>query len=135
VGEREIHEVVLSSHAVSPPIVELHADYKTDPPPSIAVYTLTEAAGRQARDALAEIAPGARVGVAADHVRNPRLQALARNADPFVLATASAKHAATDCAQRHRPRGATLICAAGRGVTSILRAIDGHVAACMGALG
>ena len=43
-----------------------------------------------------------------------------RDADLFVIATASAKHAATDCIQRHRRAGMPVMYAAGRGVTSFL---------------
>ena len=94
---------------------------------TIAIYTLTESAGRQARDALAELAPDVQVETSADHVCSPRLQALARNADLFVITTSSAKHAATACIQRHRPREAPILYAAGRGVTSIFRAIEEHL--------
>ena len=94
----------------------------------VALHTLTEAAARQAREALAGAAPDARVEINADHVCTPRLKALARDADLFVVATASAKHTATDCIGRNRPRTMPVAYAAGRGATSILRAIEDSLA-------
>lgn len=93
---------------------------------TIAVYTLTEAAARQARDALLDLAPDARIELSHDHVCSDRLQSLARQADLFVLATASAKHAATDCIQRYRKEG-PLLYAAGRGFSSLVRAVEDHL--------
>lgn len=114
-----------------PPLAEA-AGLVSSPSPSpnilagklLALYTLTVSAGRQASEALAEAFPGVRVEVTTDLVCTPRLKALARDADLFVLATASAKHAATDCVQRHRAPGSTTAYAAGRGATSLLRAVD-----------
>jgi hypothetical protein len=94
----------------------------------VAIYTLTEAAGRQAIDVLAQLAPNTEVDLATDHVCSDRLQALSRNSDIFVVATASAKHAATECIHRHRSSNTIVLYAAGRGVSSILRAIEDHVA-------
>jgi hypothetical protein len=93
----------------------------------LALYTLTESAGQQARVALAEAFPGVRVELSGEHVCTPRLRALARDADLFVIATASAKHAATDCIQRHRPTRLPVAYATGRGATSILRAVEEFV--------
>jgi hypothetical protein len=56
----------------------------------VALYTLTESAGRQASEALAEAFPGVRVELSTDHVCTPILRALAHDADLFVVATASA---------------------------------------------
>lgn len=92
----------------------------------IAIYTLTESAGRQAKAALEEIFPSVSVDCSADHGGNPRLKALAENADIFVVTTMSAKHAATEFIRDHRG-GRPLLFAQGRGFTSILRAIDDHV--------
>jgi hypothetical protein len=89
----------------------------------VALYTLTESAGRQASEALAEAFPSVRIELTSDHVCTPRLKALAHEADLFVVATASAKHAATDCIQRHRAANLRTAYAAGRGATSTLRAV------------
>jgi hypothetical protein len=93
----------------------------------VVLYTLTESAGRQASEAVLEAYPGVRVEVTNDVVCTPRLRTLARDADLVVLATASAKHAATDCFQRHRAPGSPIAYAAGRGATSMLRAVEDSV--------
>ena len=117
-----------------PPLAEATAPPSPPGTPSglagklLGLYTLTESAGRQASDALSEAFPGVRVEVSSDYVCTPRLRALARDADLFVLATASAKHAATDCIQRHRSPDSLIAYAAGRGATSILRAVEESLA-------
>lgn len=95
----------------------------------VALYTLTESAGRQAQEALEDAFPGVRVELSSDHVCTPRLRSLAREADLFVLAAASAKHAATDCVQRHRPASLPVAYASGRGASSIVRAVEDSAAA------
>jgi hypothetical protein len=90
---------------------------------SIAVYTLTESAGRQAELALQAMAPNVRVELAHDHVGSQRLVRLSREADVFVLTSASAKHAATDCILANRGKK-TLLYASGRGFSSIVRAVE-----------
>jgi hypothetical protein len=89
---------------------------------TVALYTLTDTSARQAKQALENLVPEIQVELSNDHVCTARLQTLARNADLFVVATASAKHAATDCIMRYRG-GAPLTYAAGRGFSSFLRAI------------
>jgi hypothetical protein len=93
----------------------------------IAIYTLTESAGRQAVGVLAVLAPGIDVTLHADHVGTQALRAAAEGADIFVLVTWSAKHAATDFIRRHRPSSKPILYAQGRGATSILRALDEHL--------
>ena len=68
----------------------------------IAIYTLTESAGRQAAVLLQQLVPNISVELSHDKVGNERLQMLARNADLFVVVTQSAKHAATLFIQRYR---------------------------------
>lgn len=95
---------------------------------TIAIYTLTESAGQQAQAALRALLPGAHVECSHDHVASPRLTRLARDADIFVVAAASAKHAATDCVSRHRGTK-PLLYAAGRGFSSIVRAVEEYLQA------
>jgi hypothetical protein len=90
---------------------------------SIAIYTLTESAGRQAESALRELEPSVEVSLAHDHVASPRLVRLARDADIFVMTAASAKHAATDCILANRGEGIILY-APGRGFSGIVRVIE-----------
>lgn len=94
---------------------------------SVAIYTLTEAAGRQARQALQDIVPSLRVSISNDLVGTPGLKHMAQAADLFVLVTASAKHAATGFIQQHRPKDKALLFANGRGFTSIVRAVEEYV--------
>jgi len=93
----------------------------------IAIYSLTETSSRQAKAAIEEAAPNAVVDCNADHGGTPRLRALAENADLFVMTWLSAKHAATDFIREHRG-DRPLLYAQGRGFSSILRAIDEHLA-------
>ena len=92
----------------------------------IAIYSLTESSSRQAKSAIEEIAPTAIVDCNADHGGTARLRALADNADLFVIAWRSAKHAATDFIRKHREYR-PLLFAQGRGSSSILRAIEDHL--------
>ncbi len=94
---------------------------------SIAIYSLTETATRQAEQALNEIAPDVRISVSCDLVGTNALKGMAQNADLFVVVTASAKHAATGFIQQCRPREKPILYAAGRGFSSIIRAIEGFV--------
>jgi hypothetical protein len=64
---------------------------------SIAVYTLTTRAAEQFRRVVEARAPGAAVTLLHDLDASKRLEQHARQAALFVLVTASAKHAATDC--------------------------------------
>lgn len=94
---------------------------------NIAIYSLTESAARQAAQAIAAIAPEAKVTLSSDTCGTAALKSIAQNSDIFVVATASAKHAATGFIQQMRPREKPLLFAAGRGFTSIVRAIEDFV--------
>lgn len=90
----------------------------------IAIYTLTESAARQAVSVLNRVAPSATIQTSSEHVGSAQLKALSENADIFVITSLSAKHAATDYIRAHRPPGKPICWAAGRGFTSIVRAIE-----------
>lgn len=92
----------------------------------IAIYTLTESTSRQAKIAIEKAAPGVIVDCNADHGGSLKLKALAENSDLFVMVWLSAKHAATDFIREHRPTAKPLVYASGRGVSSILRAVEDH---------
>ncbi|MEQ1934120.1 MAG: hypothetical protein ABL962_09605, partial [Fimbriimonadaceae bacterium] len=94
---------------------------------SIGIYSLTEAALRQAEASLKELVPDIRVTLSSDMGGTRNLKSMASGSDIVVMATASAKHAATQFIQQHRPRTSPLLYAKGRGATSILRAIEEHV--------
>jgi hypothetical protein len=90
---------------------------------SIAIYTLTESAARQAEAVLKAQEPSLTISLAHDHVASPRLSRLARDVDVFVMTSASAKHAATDCIMAHRG-SRPLLHAAGRGFSGIVRIVE-----------
>jgi len=92
----------------------------------LAIYTLTESAGRQAANVLKELAPSLRVEMSHDKAASTALKHMAHQADIFVMVTASAKHAATGFIQQER-RGKLMLYAKGRGFSSIIRAIESHV--------
>jgi len=91
---------------------------------TIAIYTLTESAGRQAAQALKDLVPSVKVTISNDEVGTVGLKNLALTSDLFVMATASAKHAATTFVQQLRPKDMPLLFAAGRGFSSIVRAVE-----------
>lgn len=89
----------------------------------IAIYSLVENVTRQAKLALEGIAAHVEVNCSADVVGTAKLRALATNSDLFVIAWSAAKHAATDYIRDHRD-GRPLVYAEGKGVSSILRAVE-----------
>jgi hypothetical protein len=88
----------------------------------IAIYTLTERVGRNAKELLIGTYPGVRVELSHDKGGNSRLKQLARNADLFVVCTRSAKHAATEFIADERGSALTVF-PDGKGASSILRAV------------
>jgi hypothetical protein len=95
---------------------------------SVAVYTLTVRAAEQFRRVVQARAPNASVTILHDLDASRRLEQHARHADLFILVTASAKHAATDCVRAYRPPGKPLLMPAGKGAASMLAAVRGHLA-------
>lgn len=91
---------------------------------SIAIYSLTMSAARQAGQALETIAPDVRISISSDTCGTPALKSMAQNSDIFIVATASAKHAATGFIQMMRPRDKPILFAAGRGFSSIVRSVE-----------
>lgn len=94
---------------------------------SIAIYSLTESAARQAGQALEAIIPSIKISISNDSCGTPALKSMAQNSDIFIVATASAKHAATGFIQMMRPRDKPLLFAAGRGFSSIVRTIEEYL--------
>jgi hypothetical protein len=94
---------------------------------TIAIYTLTDAAAARAVEFLTRNFDDVAVEVSNDHVASDRLRALARAADIFVVATRSAKHAATTFIEAQRPPGRPTLYAAGKGSASLLRALLSYI--------
>ncbi|MBF9235123.1 protein DpdD [Microvirga alba] len=93
---------------------------------TIGVYTLTETAGRNAQSVLASIEPDIKVELNHDHDATAALAALVARADLFVIAWASAKHAATNFIKARRG-SKPLVYAPGKGASSLIRAIEDYV--------
>jgi hypothetical protein len=91
----------------------------------ITIYSLLEAASRQAKVALETAVEGLSVECSADSGGSARLRALAQNSDIFIIVWAAAKHAATDFIREHRG-SKTLLYAQGKGFSSLLRALEDH---------
>ena len=87
----------------------------------VGIYTLTESAGDRARKMLQEMFDGVDVEVNNDLVGSAKLKALSRRADWFIVATRSAKHAATEFIKEARPQGKKeLLYPLGKGASSIV---------------
>lgn len=95
---------------------------------SIAIYSLVEGASRQAKVALQAISGDIDVQCSADQGGTSQLRALSINSDLFVVAWAAAKHAATDFIRTHRS-DRPLVYAEGKGVSSLLRAVEDYFTA------
>jgi hypothetical protein len=89
----------------------------------LGIYTLTEPAARQAETLLRAAIPNLTVDLNHDHGGSAALAAMVARADLLVIVWASAKHAATDFI-RDRRGNRPLVYAAGRGATSIVRAVE-----------
>ena len=89
---------------------------------TIGIYTLAEAAGSRARQALEVMFPGCTVDVNSDLVCTAKLTSLAKAADMFVFAWKSSSHQAFYCVKDALTKGEP-IWALGKGTASILRAI------------
>jgi hypothetical protein len=93
----------------------------------VAIYTLTDTAGARAAEFLNRNFDNVAVEVSNDHVATDRLRALARAADIFVVATRSAKHAATTFIESQRPPEKPTLYAAGKGSASLIQALFSYI--------
>jgi len=94
---------------------------------TVAIYTLTNAAAARAAEFLTRNFDNVVIEVSNDHVASDRLRSLARAADIFVIATRSAKHAATTFIEAQRPPGRPILYAAGKGSASLLRVLFSYI--------
>lgn len=94
---------------------------------TVAIYTLTESVARRARERILEHSPDTNVQVSSDRVGTDRLRQLSRQVDIFVVATASATHAATGFIDSHRPRGTATLRPSGKGTASLLRSLRDYL--------
>jgi len=94
---------------------------------TVAIYTLTEPAALRARDFITKSFAGVHVELSHDHVASERLRSLARTSDLFVVATRSAKHAATTFIEAQRPDTSPILYSPGKGSASIIRTLYGYL--------
>jgi hypothetical protein len=122
-----------AGEAIRSLVPEATAVTPTDPMPdrsalsgkTVAIYSLAESAAARARDFLQRYFEGVSVVVSSEHVASDRLASIARTAEVFVIATRSAKHAATTFIEAQRPPNRPPLYAAGKGSVSLLRAVLG----------
>lgn len=93
---------------------------------TVGIYSLTESAAKQAAQVLKRLDSSIKVLLSHDGVGTPMLRSMAQTVDLMVVATASAKHAATGFIQQVRPREKPTVFASGRGFSSIIRSIEEH---------
>jgi hypothetical protein len=96
---------------------------------TITIYTLTEAVAQRVRSIIQSVCESAVVHLSHDKVGSDRLRQLARGSDIFIMATASAKHAATGFIEANRPGQLPLLRPSGKGSASMLRALRSHLEA------
>ena len=89
----------------------------------IAIYTLTEQAGKRAIILLKQLCPDVSVELNSDKVCTEKLRALAKHADIFVFAWKSSSHQAFYCVKDHRPDGWSIPQPLGKGSSSIIREV------------
>lgn len=94
---------------------------------TVAIYTLTERVAKRVKDALESRCSNVIVHISNDKVGTDRLRQMARNADIFVMATASAKHAATEFIEVNRPKELPILRPKGKGSASMLQAIYNYL--------
>jgi hypothetical protein len=94
---------------------------------SVALYTLNESAARQVKSILEARVPTIRLALCHDTDGSTRLRQLARNADLFVMAVASATHAATNFITDNRPSHLPLLRPQGQGSASMLRVVRNYL--------
>jgi len=93
----------------------------------VAIYSLTERVSKRVKTILEMLCPDVEVRINADHVGTPILKKLARDADIFVVNTASAKHAATEFISANRSPAATTLFHNARGSQSMISLIEQHL--------
>ena len=95
----------------------------------VGIYTLTPQVGVRARDAIKRRFPGVQVEIDSSKVSTPGLEHLAAAADYLIVSIRSAKHAATDAIERHRPYELPTLIPRGRGSSRMVEALVDAVAA------
>jgi hypothetical protein len=119
---RKADEIQASVPAAADPYIRLAGK-------SIAIYTLTEAVAQRVKSIIQTRCGSAVVHLCHDKVGSERLRQLARSADILIMATASAKHAATGFIEAHRAGGEPLLRPSGKGSASMLKVLHSYIVA------
>ena len=93
----------------------------------VGIYTLSERVSGRAKAMLEDLYPGVDVRINSDHVGTASLKSLAREADIFIVNTASAKHAATNFISANRKASGVTLFHNSRGTQSLLALIEQHL--------
>jgi hypothetical protein len=95
----------------------------------VGIYTLSPQVAMRARDAIARRFPGVQVEVDSSFASTSSLEHLAATADYLIVSLRSAKHAATDAIERHRPRELPTLIPRGRGSSRMVEALLAAISA------
>jgi hypothetical protein len=94
----------------------------------VGIYTLTPQVAIRAREGIERRFPGVRVQIDSSLDSTQSLEHLAATADYLIVSIRSAKHAATDAIDRHRPRDLPTLITRGRGSSRMVEALVTAVA-------
>jgi hypothetical protein len=89
----------------------------------IGIYTLTPQVAIRAREGIERRFPGVRVLIDSSYDSTSSLEHLAATADYMIVSIRSAKHAATEAIERHRPRQLPTLIPRGRGSSRMIEAL------------
>jgi hypothetical protein len=93
----------------------------------VALYSLTERVSRRVKTLLETLCPEVDVRINSDQVGTPTLKKLSKDADIFIVNTASAKHAATTFISANRPPTAVTLFHNARGSQSMITLLENHL--------
>ncbi len=129
-GQEQALEGLLASDIISAPNSLNDADdvLQKLKDKSVLIYTLTESVASRVKSLLEDLCEGVTVHLSHDKAGNDRLRQLAKSADIVVMATASAKHAATGFIEANRPKSLPILRPSGKGSASMMRIIRSHLA-------
>ncbi len=96
---------------------------------TVGIYSLSPQVAARARERLEKRYPNLKVIHREDKVATTGLLSMVQSADLLVVAIGSAKHAATDAIDAHRPKALPTLRHAFRGSTRIVEAVEGAIAA------
>ncbi len=125
IGQAEAFNELIDSYGLAPKEITRDAQdvFVKLSSKTVAIYTLTERVAKRVKNALEARCNDINVHISNDKAGTDRLRQLARNVDIFVMATASAKHAATEFIEANRPKELPILRPQGKGSASMMEAI------------